>query len=589
MLAQSSTWFTSFLSTFTESTAHSVSLFDALVMGGVATAGIMLCIVTKEVLLKGLHAALCIITFLLLLLNIPMAMFMLAIVFAIYHAYSFSFSASWLSKLVAGSICIYAIFLSGYLLSQWPISFAALGLFPIYFGLLYATRLDTQVKSQADLPKNKLFGNELGVPYRACLRQAYEEQRRLDPGPAILVVVFLEGIEQVNTHLGREFGDTLLAESANRIQQQLNNRDIFPIPNGNSVSRLAHLGGLHFAFVCRLGRFEYLHEQLIDDILLCIAKPFHVGSCTLEISARASYVNCDEELGQFDSLISCGYLALDKLPKQSICAYQQQMQISQVEQQVRLRELANIKISEELEIFFQPAFSQQGGKIAYLELLLRWPHPKLGLLNAESFIEDIRLAGLALPVARFVIERAAELAMALKMEGLQVPLNINIFGQEMLQQDFLSFMDHILLEHYLQAGEILLEFPAQVFLNIDQQTLSRIEQLRQLGVHIGIDRFGQTPIQLNQLSELQVDFIKLSAELTAQPQPEGALAIFKNLVAMQQQRGVTVICEGIESKAQLEFAKLLKCDAVQGHYLAQPMSSKGVMGWLHKWQSKDND
>nr|WP_238937639.1 EAL domain-containing protein [Pseudoalteromonas sp. S16_S37] len=265
------------------------------------------------------------------------------------------------------------------------------------------------------------------------------------------------------------------------------------------------------------------------------------------------------------------------------------MQISQVEQQVRLRELANIKISEELEIFFQPAFSQQGGKIAYLELLLRWPHPKLGLLNAESFIEDIRLAGLALPVARFVIERAAELAMALKMEGLQVPLNINIFGQEMLQQDFLSFMDHILLEHYLQAGEILLEFPAQVFLNIDQQTLSRIEQLRQLGVHIGIDRFGQTPIQLNQLSELQVDFIKLSAELTAQPQPEGALAIFKNLVAMQQQRGVTVICEGIESKAQLEFAKLLKCDAVQGHYLAQPMSSKGVMGWLHKWQSKDND
>ncbi|BBN82802.1 hypothetical protein PA25_27870 [Pseudoalteromonas sp. A25] len=558
-------------------------------MGGVATAGIMLCIITKEVLLKGLHAALCVIALLLLLSNVPVAMFLFAVILVVYLTYSFSFSALWLSKLVAGSIALYVVFLSGYLLFQWPINNAAFALLFVYFGLLYATWIEAQNKQQPVTNEHKQFAHELGIPGRASLRCAYEEQRKLDPGPAILVLVFLEGIEQVNMQLGREFGDTLLAESANRVQQQLNNRDIFTIPNGNSVSRLAHLGGLHFAFICRLGRFEYLHEQLIDDILLCVAKPFQVGSCTLEISARVSFVNCDEELGQLDSLIACAYLALDKLPNQSICAYQQQMQISQIEQQTRLRELANIKVDQDLAIFFQPAFSQQNGKLAYLELLLRWPHPKLGLLSAERFIEDIRLAGLALPVARFVIERAAEIAMALKMEGFQVPLSINIFGSEMLQQDFIRFMDHILLEHYLQAGDILLEFPANLLPRLDYQSLDNIDQLRRLGIHIGIDRFGQAPIQLDTLSELQVDFIKLSSSLTAQPQPNGARAVCQSLVSMQQQRGLKVFCEGIESKAQFEYAKELECDAMQGHFLAQPMSSKGVMGWLHKWTSDNSN
>ncbi|CAH9054020.1 hypothetical protein PSECIP111854_01282 [Pseudoalteromonas sp. CIP111854] len=590
VLLQSLTWFAALLPSLSDTTAHSVPLFDVLSAGGIVTAGVMLCVVTKELLLKGLHFSLCIITLLLLFLNVPLAMFVLVIVFAIYLAYSFSFSVSWISRLVAASTCIYAAILSGYLLSQWPVNLAVIALFPIYFGLLYATINETREEQRSTSYDKELSGNDLGIPNRASLRHAYEIQRKLDPGPAMLVLIFLEGIEQVNIHLGREFGDTLLAESANRIKQQLNSAtDIFPIPDGNSVSRLAHLGGLHFAFVCRLGRFEYLHEQLIDDILLSVEKPFHVGSCTLDISARASYVNCDEELGQIDSLIACAYLALDKLSNQAVCAYQQQMQISQVEQQTRLRELAKVMISEELEVYFQPAFSHPSGEIAYLELLLRWPHPKQGLLTAEYFIEDIRLAGLSLPVAHFVIERAAEIAMAIKMEGLKVPLSINIFGPEMLQKDFLSFMEHILLEHYLQDGEILLEFPASLFTNIDQQTQVCITQLRQLGVHIGIDRFGESALKLSNLFNLQVDFIKLSSALTEQPQPAGVEALLHNIVAMQHERGIKVICEGVENKVQLEFAEQLSCNAIQGHFLAQPMSCKGLIGWLHNFKAQRKD
>ncbi|TMP74295.1 GGDEF domain-containing protein, partial [Pseudoalteromonas ruthenica] len=82
-------------------------------------------------------------------------------------------------------------------------------------------------------------------------------------------------------------------------------------------------------------------------IIRSTLKPFNVGNCTLEVSARASYVNCDEELGQFDNLITCAFLALDSQPNRSVCAYQQQMQITKLEQQARLAELAHIDFRSE--------------------------------------------------------------------------------------------------------------------------------------------------------------------------------------------------------------------------------------------------
>ncbi len=549
----------------------------------------MLTIVAREALLKGLHAALCAITLLLLSLNIPLAIYLLAIVFAVYFIYSLSFTSPWPARVIAICTCLYAVLLCGYLLAQWPITLTATALFPIYFGLMYALSDDYNAEQPLDNEQERgKVGNALGLPDRASLRQAYEIQRNLDPGAAILVVIFLEGVEQVNRQLGREFGDTLLSESANRIKQQLHSNDIFPIPHGNSVSRLAHLGGLHFAFVCRLARYEHLHEQLIDDILQCTLQPFFVGNCTLEISARASYVHCDEELGQFDSLIACAYLALDKMPGSAICAYQQNMQISQVDQQMRLRELADIAINEAFEIYFQPAFTHPSGEIAYLELLLRWPHPKHGLLDAEQFIDDVRLAGLATPVAHFVIERAAEIAMALKMEDIQVPLTVNVFGPEIFRDGFLDFMEHVLLEHYLQAGEIHLEYPSSLLENMDKKSQSRIEELRQLGVDVGIDRFGDYPITLNSLADLRVDYIKLSPILTQLPKPQGIDKVLTDMIAMQQLRGIKVMCKGVESEQQLALAKKLNCDAIQGHHLASPMNTKNIMSWLHQWHLQRN-
>ena len=112
---------------------------------------------------------------------------------------------------------------------------------------------------------------------------------------------------------------------------------------------------------------------------------------------------------------------------------------------------------------FIPLLSWKVIKILFVELLLRWHHPKLGTLEAKHFIDEINAAGLTLPIAHWVSEKAAELALALKLEEINVPVSINLFGKELLQDEFIDHLAHILSSHQLSEGDIIIEAPANVF------------------------------------------------------------------------------------------------------------------------------
>ena len=218
---------------------------------------------------------------------------------------------------------------------------------------------------------------------RKQLRQGYYVWCNNKQISAALVVIRLEGFEQVNQHIGRDFGDILLAQSANRIKELLSSDEIVTLVG---QEKLAHLGGLNFAFICSFANQKHLHELVIDQIIGATHKPFNVANCTIEVKARASYVDCNEQDDNFDNLISYAYLALDSHPERKVVPYHQQMMIELREQQARLKELANIDFASELELYFQPIICNESGQIEFLELLLRWQHPKQGILSANRFI-----------------------------------------------------------------------------------------------------------------------------------------------------------------------------------------------------------
>ncbi|ALQ09424.1 diguanylate phosphodiesterase [Pseudoalteromonas sp. Bsw20308] len=417
---------------------------------------------------------------------------------------------------------------------------------------------------------------------RKKLREGYYAWCDDTPIKAALVIIRLEGFEQVNQQIGRDFGDLLLTQSANRIKKLLENDEIVDL---GSQEKLAHLGGLNFAFICSLATQNHLHEHVIEHILGATLKPFNVANCTVEVNARASYVDCGAQENNFDDLISYAYLALDSHPQRKVVPYHQQMMVEQLEQQARLKELANIDFSSELELYFQPIIRNDDGKIEFLELLLRWQHPKQGILSANRFIDDIRIAGLAYPLATFVIERAAELAMALRIEGIAIPLSINVFGPEMLNEEFVEFVDRITSEHQLEAGDLIVECPLHIFTNLDNKGRAMIARLNNIGLKVCVDGLGDNPVLLSKLPNLAVEYIKVAPSLTADFSNQNNIrSLISGMVEMHNQQKTKVIFEGVETFEQLRFVKSLNAYAAQGYYFGHPLSSIGLMSWLKQWQ-----
>lgn len=480
---------------------------------------------------------------------------------------------------------VFTVFLSAHLLLGSPLYLIVLASIVLamsgYFAdeeLAIATDEATQLNNARYMEPAPL----LNLPNTKLLRQRYYDWRKDNQHRAALVVFRLEGFAQVNQHIGRDFGDLLLAQSANRIKQLLHIDEVISLAG---EQKLAHLGGLNFAFICNLAQQKHLHEQLINQILGATVKPFNVANCTIKINARASYVDCDEQENSFDNLISFAFLALDSHPKQQVVAYHQQMKIEQLEQQARLHELANIDFSSELELYFQPIICNHNDNIEFLELLLRWQHPRQGILSANRFIDDIRVAGLAYPLATFVIERAAELAMALRMEGISMPLSINLFGSEMLNEEFIEFIDRIFVEHQLQAGDLIVECPLNLFMSLDDQGKAMVARINSIGIKVCVDGLGDSPIWLAKLPNLAVEYVKIAPALTADFSHQSHVrSLISGMVDMHNQQNAKVICEGVETREQLNFVKSLNTYAAQGYYFSHPLSSVGMISWLKQWQ-----
>ena len=480
---------------------------------------------------------------------------------------------------------LFVVLFSAHLLLEVPLFWVVLAILLLAIvGFLNDESAEIEVVIEPE-PEGDAFIEESPLSVfadRKQLRQGYYTWCDNKQISAALIVIRLEGFEQVNQHIGRDFGDILLAQSANRIKELLSSDEIVTL---TGQEKLAHLGGLNFAFICSFANQKHLHELVIDQILGATLKPFNVANCTVEVKARASYVDCNEQDNNFDNLISYAYLALDSHPDRKVVPYHQQMMIELREQQARLKELATIDFSSELELYFQPIICNENGQIEFLELLLRWQHPKQGILSANRFIDDIRIAGLGYPLAKFVIERAAELAMALRIEGISIPLSINVFGPEMLNEEFIEFVDVVLSEHHLEAGDLIVECPLHIFTGLDDKGRGMIARLNNIGLKVCVDGLGDNPVLLSKLPSLAVEYIKVSPSLTADFSNQNNIrSLVSGMVEMHNQQKTKVIFEGVETLEQLKFVKSLKGYAAQGYYFGHPLSSIGLMSWLKEWR-----
>ncbi len=235
----------------------------------------------------------------------------------------------------------------------------------------------------------------------------------------------------------------------------------------------------------------------------------------------------------------------------------------------------------DLVLLYQPKVDLQTLDVVAVEALVRWPHPRRGLLGPEEFLPLVRQHGLMGPVTDLVVNKALDDALVWQVAGFDVPVAVNISAPSLATMRLAGTIAAALAARGVAASSVIVEITEDLFLDSMDRTRLLLDELRRNGIRIAIDDFGSGYSALSYLLELPVDQVKLDrkfvAPITTDPR---AAVVVRAVVGLAHELGLITVAEGIEDAGTLERLREYGCDVGQGYYFSPPTELDGLIPML---------
>jgi len=439
------------------------------------------------------------------------------------------------------------------------------------------TDISAQKAREQDLRRIGYEDPLTGLPNRRRLHDLLASRlRHLRAGESLdIALVDIDGLKTFNDGLGVEQGDRLLAMFGQRLASHV---------AGGAVGRL---GGDEF-MVIRTTTFDD-HEAWIDGLRDHMSRPFEIKDQSLRLgltigSCRAPEDGKDSGI-LFQRLESALYNA-KRLGRNSNLRFRPALDKQDNPQLALVSDLRTALVSgDQLELHYQTQHHPESGELLGMEALLRWRHPRDGMISPADFIPLAERHGLMTELGNWVIEKAcAQQAHWQNSAMPKVTVWINISALQLFHGDLESQLAGSLKRYGIKASQLGLELTESVLLDERAGDMGpRLQLLREQGFAIAIDDFGSGYSSLAYLKHLPVDKVKLDrAFIRELPDSKADASIVEAVLAMAKGMGLSVIAEGVETDAQNRFLVEAGCHAVQGFYFARPMA---VMDLEKRWIS----
>jgi EAL domain-containing protein (putative c-di-GMP-specific phosphodiesterase class I) len=260
--------------------------------------------------------------------------------------------------------------------------------------------------------------------------------------------------------------------------------------------------------------------------------------------------------------------------------YDRKMSEDQRDQAELARDLRGAIERGELTLFYQPKVDARSLQITAAEALLRWQHPRRGLVSPAVFVPIAERHGLIGLIGRWVLEEATRQAAEWSSRGLRMRVAINVSGVQMREDQFTDRLSAQLALHRLNPGRFTCEITESVAMVDTQATQSAITRLAQLGVHVSIDDFGTGHSSLALLRRLRAAELKIDrAFVTDLGRSSDALAVATAIVQLAHSLDMRVVAEGVETEVQRDHLVAMGCDELQGFLFAKPMPARAIELW----------
>jgi diguanylate cyclase (GGDEF)-like protein/PAS domain S-box-containing protein len=374
-----------------------------------------------------------------------------------------------------------------------------------------------------------------------------------------LAYLDLDGFKQVNDGAGHAAGDELLVQVASRLRSS--------VRPGDTVGRL---GGDEFAIICTdLGAGMDL-SVVADRVLKALREPFLLPSGAFTISASIGLAIADGH-STGEQLLAAADTAMYTAKR----AGRDRVTVTDPQQQARaarsnrLRpQLETALSADELMMYGQPVLDLRSGQVIAVETLLRWNHPRRGVLGPAEFLDVAETSALMIPIGRRALHESCRMAASWADQlGDRAPdVHVNISGRQLdtgnLTQDVLAALD----AHGVPATRLVLELTETHMPLIADSLRKDLSGLRELGIRIAIDDLGTGYSSLTRITELPVDMLKIDLRFIAGLGTDsGCTAVVAAILEIGKTLGLAVVAEGVETAAQARLLAQYGCQTVQGY------------------------
>lgn len=435
---------------------------------------------------------------------------------------------------------------------------------------------------QARLRHQALHDSLTGLPNRALFADRLLRLLTTGHAGARVGVCYLDldGFKVVNDRLGHHIGDELLVTVAQRLNECVS----------EAGHTLARLGGDEFVILVENPDSTAQVVRLAEEVLAALATPFAVAGHQLSVSASIGIVERPAAGTSLTEVMRAADMTL-YWAKSDGKARWALFDPERSAREVTQYELAAVMPAAldrgEFVLDYQPLIGLACGRMVGVEALVRWRHPRLGLLPPDRFVGLAEETGMIVALGRWVLETACREARSWPdlTAGTTPPISVNLAVRQAQDAGLVDDVARILRRTGLPPQRLQLELTESAIIGPDHEPLAALTALSGMGVRIAIDDFGTGYSNLAYLCTLPVNALKLAGSfvdglwLDGQREPAGERVV-ANLVRLAHDLCLTVTAEGVETQAQADRLRAVGCDAGQGWFFARPGPPEQLARWL---------
>ncbi len=403
------------------------------------------------------------------------------------------------------------------------------------------------------------------VQFMNHLKQAVERAEGNNFAKFAVLFLDLDRFKVINDSLGHAIGDKLLIAIAEKLKACVRPGDV-----------VARLGGDEFTILLnRSGDTEEV-VNIAERLQEKISEPFKIDNYEVFTTASIGIIVSGAVPRQPEDFLRDADAAMYRAKESGKARYEifdREMHVRNINLLQIETDLRHAVERNEFEVLYQPIVDLITGRVQEFEALIRWRHPKQGLITPDEFVGVAEETGLIIPVGKWILEESCrQTAEWQRKFGIPLSISVNLSAKQLMHPTLSRQVKDILFETRLEASQLKLEVTESTVMEHSDRCLKILSELDDLGVDLSTDDFGTGYSSLSYLQRFPFERLKIDRSfINIMDDDEKSEAIVKTILMLGENLNIQVVAEGIETVGQLENLRLLGCTLGQGYLFSRPI------------------